>query len=141
MLLTQFAIKNAKPREKPYKLADGNGLYLLVSPNGSKLWRLRYRFSDKQNMLSLGSFPKASHSLRLARSETKHAKLLANGIDPSQQKRLDKIAAATAARNTFAAVAEDYLAKLENEGAAENDEQKSLAPPGARGSTGEAPYQ
>ncbi len=50
MLLTQFAIKNAKPREKPYKLADGNGLYLLVSPNGSRLWRLRYRFSDKQNI-------------------------------------------------------------------------------------------
>jgi Arm DNA-binding domain len=60
MFLTQLAIKNAKPREKPYKLRDGNGLYLLVSPNGSKLWRLRFRFSDKQNMLSFGAFPEVS---------------------------------------------------------------------------------
>ena len=86
-----------------------------MSPNGSKLWRLRYRFSDKQNMLSLGSFPEVS-SRRLERSETKRESFLPNGIDPSQQKRLDKIAAATAARNTFAAVAEDYLAKLKDEG-------------------------
>jgi Arm domain-containing DNA-binding protein len=109
MLLTQFVIKNAKPRAKPYKLADGNGLYLLVSPNGSKLWRLRYRFSDKQNMLSLGSFPEVSlASARTKRDEAR--KLLANGIDPSQQKRLNKM---TAVRNIFLAAAEDYLADAE----------------------------
>ena len=111
MLLTQLAIKNAKPREKPYKLRDGNGLYLLVSPNGSKLWRLRYRFNDKQNMLSFGAFPEVSlASARTKRDEAR--KLLAEGVDPSQQRRLDKIAAATAARNTFAALVEDYLLNI-----------------------------
>lgn len=124
MLLTQLAIKNAKPREKPYKLRDGNGLYLLVSPNGSKLWRLRYRFSDKQNMLSFGGFPEVSlASARAKRDEAR--KLLAEGVDPSQQRRLDKIAAATAARNTFGALVEDYLAKLEAEGAAESTMNKN----------------
>jgi hypothetical protein len=124
MLLTQLAIKNAKPREKPYKLRHGNGLYLLVSPNGSRLWRFRYRFSDKQNMLSFGAFPEVSlASARTKRDEAR--KLLAEGGDPSQQRRLDKITAATAARNTFAALVEDYLAKLEDEGAAESTMSKN----------------
>jgi DNA-binding TFAR19-related protein (PDSD5 family) len=124
MLLAQLTIKNAKPREKPYKLRDGSGLYLLVSPNGSKLWRLRYRFSDKQNMLSFGGFPEVSlASARTKRDEAR--KLLAEGVDPSQQRRLDKIAAATAARNTFAALVEDYLAKLEDEGSAESTMSKN----------------
>jgi integrase len=124
MALTLFSIKNAKPREKPYKLTDGNGLYLLVNPNGSKLWRLRYRFSDKQNMLSLGAFPEVSlASARMKRDEAR--KLLANGIDPSQQKKLDRIAAAVAAKNTFAAITEEYLAKLKDEGAAESTMNKN----------------
>ena len=57
MPLTVVAVENAKPREKPYILTDGNGLRLVVNPNGKKLWRLRYRFAGKQNMLSLGAFP------------------------------------------------------------------------------------
>ena len=57
MLLTQFAIKNAQPREKPYKLRDGNGLHLLVSPNGSKLWRLRYRFERQAEHAQLRRVP------------------------------------------------------------------------------------
>ncbi len=86
MFLTQLAIKNAKPRETPYKLRDGHGLFLLVSPNGSKLWRLRYRFSDKQNMLSFGAFPEVSlASARTKRDEAR--KLLAEGVDPSQQRK------------------------------------------------------
>jgi Arm DNA-binding domain len=55
MPLSSLAVQNAKPRENVYVLTDGNSLHLLVNPNGSKLWRLRYRFSGKQNMLSLGS--------------------------------------------------------------------------------------
>jgi integrase len=124
MALTSFSIKNAKSREKPYKLTDGNGLYLLVNPNGSKLWRFRYRFSDKQNMLSLGAFPEVPlASARTKRDEAR--KVLADGIDPSQQKKLDRIAAATAAKNTFAAIAEDYLAKLEEEDAAKSTMSKN----------------
>jgi hypothetical protein len=60
MVLTVFAIENAKPREKSYKLSDGNGLALLVEANGSKLWRFRYRFGGKENMLTFGAFPEVT---------------------------------------------------------------------------------
>jgi integrase len=119
MVLTSFGVQNAAPKEKPYKLSDGNGLHLLVNTNGSKLWRLRYRFGGKQNMLSLGSFPEVS--LATAREKRDDArKLIAEGIDPSQQKKLDKIAAATAANNTFGVIAEEHLANLKEGGAAES---------------------
>ena len=61
MVLSSLAVENAKPKEKPYKLSDGNGLHLLVNPNGSKLWRLRYRFANRQNMLSLDRCGRQSH--------------------------------------------------------------------------------
>ena len=60
MPLKQLTVTNAKPIEKPYKLSDGNGLHLLVKPNGSKLWRLKYRFSGKEKLLSIGAFPEVS---------------------------------------------------------------------------------
>jgi integrase len=117
MPLSSLAVQNAKPRESLYLLTDGNGLHLLVKPNGSKLWRLRYRFGGKQNMLSLGSFPEIS--LADAREKRDDArKLLANGIDPSRQKKLDKIAAQSAAKNTFGAIAEEHLKNLEESGTA-----------------------
>jgi Arm DNA-binding domain len=117
MALTLFAIEKAKPKEKPYKLSDGGGLHLLVQPGGSKLWRFRYRFAGKENMLALGSFPEIS--LASARSKRDGArKLIAEGRDPSQQKKIDKIAAAAAAKNTFGAVTEEYLQNLEASGAA-----------------------
>jgi integrase len=117
-MLSALAIDNAKPRKEPYVLTDGQGLHLLVASNGSKLWRLRYRFRGKQNMLSLGSFPEVS--LALARSRREDArKLLALGTDPSQQRKLDKIAAATAARNSFGAIAEEVLERMQGNGAAE----------------------
>jgi len=118
MSLTLFTIRNAKPRAKPYKLADGNGLYLLLAVSGKQLWRFRYRFGGKQNMLALGSFPEVS--LATARSRRDDArKLLADGKDPAEQRKLAKIDAAAAARNTFGAVAADYLNKLKEEGAAQ----------------------
>jgi hypothetical protein len=64
MSLTSFSVQNAKPREKLYKLSDGNGLSLFVGPNGSKLWRFRYRFGGKENMLTLGASPAHSASRR-----------------------------------------------------------------------------
>jgi hypothetical protein len=57
MLLTAFAIQNAKPKAKPYKLADGGGLHLCIEPHGSKLWRFRYHFDSKEKMISFGAFP------------------------------------------------------------------------------------
>jgi hypothetical protein len=60
MALTDTAIRNTKPDLKPRKLFDGGGLFLLVAPSGSKLWRLKYRFDGKENLLSLGSYPEIS---------------------------------------------------------------------------------
>lgn len=117
MALTLFSIQNAKPKDKPYKLADGNGLHLLVNPNGSKLWRLRYRFGSKQNMLALGAFPEISlASARERRDDAR--KLIAHGTDPSQKRKQDQRAAAIAAANTFGAIAAEYLANLKDGGAA-----------------------
>jgi integrase len=117
MPLSSLAIQNARPRESFYLLTDGNGLHLLVKPSGSRLWRLRYRFGGKQNMLSLGSFPEISLADARARRDDAR-KLLANGIDPSRQKKLDKIAAASAAKNTFGAIVEEHLKNLEESGTA-----------------------
>src|SRR5438094_10503448 len=107
MALTQFAIVNAKPQTKPYKLPDGGGLHLFVRPNGSKLWRFRYRFTGKENMLALGSFPTVS--LADARTRREEArKLVSNGINPAQKRKDDKLAATTAAQNTFGVIAAEH---------------------------------
>jgi hypothetical protein len=114
MVFTLFAVQNAKPREQSYILTDGNGL---VSPSGGKLWRLRYRFGGKQNMLPLGAFPEVTiASARQKRDDAR--RLLAQGIDPSQRRKDQKRAVLTAAQNTFGAIAAEYLAKLEAEGKA-----------------------
>jgi integrase len=124
MPLTQFAIVNAAPKDKPYKLADGGGLHLLIRPNGSKLWRLRYRFNGQENMLALGQFP--STSLASARTKREEARsLLASGMNPSVKRKLDKIASATAARNTFGDVAAEHLANLEANGTAATTMKKN----------------
>jgi integrase len=118
MPLTSLRVQNAKPKEKPYKLSDSDGLHLLVRGE-SKLWRFRYQFERKEKMLSLGSYPEVSLAdARDARDAAR--KLVAAGIDPSQQRKLDKIAAATAAANTFEAVAEEYIANQEKQGRAES---------------------
>ena len=117
MLLTAVAVQNSKQRSKPYLLADGRGLHLLVKPGGSKLWRLRYRFGGKQNMLALGAYPDVSIAAARAKRDEARA-LLASGIDPSRQKKLDKIAAASVAKNTFRAIADEHLANQEEGGTA-----------------------
>jgi integrase len=111
-MLKSLEIDNAKPREKPYQLVDGGGLSLLVKPTGKRLWRFRYHFRGKANMLSFGRYPDVSAaSARTKRDQAR--KLLAEGKDPSQQRKADKIAAMTAANNTFAAIAREYIATLE----------------------------
>jgi hypothetical protein len=84
--LTDTAILNAKPKSRPYKLFDGRGLFLLVTDDGGKWWRLKYRFEGKEKQLSLGKYPVVS--LVDARSKRDEAKrLLANGINPSEQRK------------------------------------------------------
>ncbi|MCW5716919.1 MAG: tyrosine-type recombinase/integrase [Bauldia sp.] len=118
MALTHLAITQAKAKDKPVKLTDGEGLHLVVHPNGSKLWRFRYRFNGKENMISFGAFPAVS--LVDARQKRDEARaLLAKGGDPAVQRRLDKITAANASRNTFGLVAEEFLDNARANGAAD----------------------
>jgi integrase len=117
-VLTQFGIQKAKPREKPYKLSDGGGLHLLIETSGSKLWRFRYRYAGKEKMLTFGSYPEVSlASARTKREEAK--KLLAEGKDPSQKRKEDKLSAQFASANTFGAIAQEHIANLEANGSAE----------------------
>lgn len=119
MALTDFAVRNAKPREKPYKLGDGGGLYLLIQPNGTKLWRCKYRFAAKEKLLSYGQYPAVSIAeARVMRDEAR--KLIATGTDPAVKKRLDRITATTAAGNTFGVLAAENLAHMAADGAAES---------------------
>ena len=108
-MLTDTSIKNAKPKEKPYKLADGGGLYLLVTPNGSRLWRLKYRVGGIEKLLSFGSYPQAS--LKEARDKAFEAKQgLSSGIDPSQAKKAQK--ASTSGADSFEAIAREWFGKF-----------------------------
>src|SRR5580704_4774829 len=116
MALSQLAINKAKPKDKPYQLADGNGLHLQIDTSGSKLWRVRFRFGGKANMMSLGPFPAVS--LKDAREKREVIKKqIAAGINPSLRKKLDRISAASP--NTFGAIADEYIANLKSNDAAE----------------------
>ncbi|WP_346899029.1 integrase arm-type DNA-binding domain-containing protein [uncultured Roseibium sp.] len=117
MALSDFACKNAKPKDKPYRLSDGDGLYLLVQKSGSKLWQLRYRFREKENVLSFGKYPLVSLlDARQKRDDAK--KLLLEGINPAEKRRADKVAAVTEARTTFGLLAEEYINRMEEKDAA-----------------------
>jgi hypothetical protein len=104
MALTDVAIKNAKPRAKPYKLGDAGGLFLLVQPSGGKLWRMKYRVDGREKKLGIGIYPDVS--LADARKRRDDAReLVAAGKDPSREKQRSKIRARTQAENTFTAIA------------------------------------
>jgi len=123
-MLTHFAIGKATANGKPRKLSDGGGLHLLVRPDGGKLWRFRYRFAGRENMLSFGAYPIVSLAeARAKRDEAK--KLISDGIDPAVQRKLDRIAAATAAHNTFGDVAREYLEHQRDSGAAQSTLSKN----------------
>lgn len=106
--LTDSSIKVAKPKDKPYKLSDGQGLYLEVMPNGSKLWRLKYRHAAKEKRLSFGAYPAVP--LQQARKRRDEARQrLAEGIDPGEQKKATK-QAQRAECLTFESVAREWYA-------------------------------
>ncbi|MEO6959769.1 MAG: integrase arm-type DNA-binding domain-containing protein [Burkholderiaceae bacterium] len=107
MALTDASCKNAKPKDKPYKLADANGLYLLVKPNGGRYWRLKYRVDGKEKLLSFGVYPEVS--LLEARGERDKArKLLRGDTDPTQAKREEKRLSILNNQNNFEAVAREW---------------------------------
>jgi integrase len=103
-MLSDKAIQAAKPRMRPYKLADGEGLTLLVKPNGSKLWRFRYRYDGREKMLGFGSYPDTGAKLAREKRE-KARKQLAEGLDPSSARHDEK----TARGNTFEVLAREWL--------------------------------
>lgn len=109
MPLSDLAIKAAKPEDKPYKLTDGQGLYLYVT-RGSKSWRINYRYLGKQKTLTLGAYP--SITLANARAKTLEAKAkLAEGIDPAALKAVQKAARFSAGADTFEAIGHEWYAK------------------------------
>ena len=121
MPISDAVCRTSKSREKPYKLSDGGGLYLLVETNGSKLWRQAFRFDGKQKLIALGGYPAVSLAeARAGRDANKS--LLAKGIDPSVQRKIDRGAARIARSNTFRIVADELLEKFKAEG----DDPKTL---------------
>lgn len=117
MPLTDIAIRNAKAGATVAKLSDGGGLQLWVMPTGAKLWRMAYRFDGKQKKLSIGPYPDID--LKTARAKRDSAKAqLRDGVDPSADKRLQKLTAANSRANTFEIVAAELMTKKEREGRA-----------------------
>lgn len=112
MTLNARQVETTKPRDKAYKLADGGGLYLMVNTNGSKYWRMKYRFAGKEKKLSFGTYPDIS----LAEARTKRdeaRKVLANDKDPGEVKKATQLAKKLSVTNTFEAIAlEWYSAKV-----------------------------
>lgn len=108
MALSDVKVRTAKPQEKAYKLTDGDGMVLLVHPNGSKYWRFRYRFGGKEKMLALGKYPEVSLADARARRDEAR-KQLANDIDPSESKKAVRVEQEKEAI-TFEKVAKDWHA-------------------------------
>ncbi|MBK5276289.1 MAG: integrase arm-type DNA-binding domain-containing protein [Desulfuromonadales bacterium] len=109
--LSDIQVKNAKPKASEYKLSDGYGLHLLVTPTGGKLWRLQYRFDGKQKMLSFGAYPVLS--LADARQRREDAKkLLANEVDPGAAKKAQKAIQGEQAADSFEMIAREWMVKF-----------------------------
>lgn len=115
MALTDVAIRNAKPGAKAVKLADGGGMFLLVTPAGGKLWRLKYRIGGREKLLAMGAYPEISLSEARKRREEARARI-AQGQDPSREKQRDRVLARIQAADTFAAITAEYAAKRKRDG-------------------------
>ncbi|WP_068248057.1 tyrosine-type recombinase/integrase [Tritonibacter horizontis] len=114
-VLSDAKIRALKPKEKPYKQADFDGLFLLVNPGGSKLWRFKYRWMDKEKLLSFGKYPDLS--LKQARDKRDAArKVLAEGKDPSFERKREQAAKEAEHRETFSKLADALLEKKRLEG-------------------------
>lgn len=112
-MLTNADCRNAKPDDKPYKLSDEKGLFLLIHPNGSKYWRMKYRAAGKEKLLSIGVYPEVS--LAEARDKRDAArKQLKDGGDPSAAKQEEKRTRKIAAANSFEAIAREWLENIKH---------------------------
>jgi integrase len=115
MPLSAVAVRNAKPREKPYKLSDDRGLFLLVTPKGQRYWRYKYRYDGKEKILAFGVYPDVS--LADAREKRDAArKVVAAGEDPAANKKRAEAEKRARSLETFSIVADEWLERLEKEG-------------------------
>jgi integrase len=117
MPLSDAKCRNARPQERPYKLTDGQGLYMLVAINGSRFWRYNYRFGGKRLTLALGAYPdvslaEAREALAVARKQ------LRDGLNPMEERKVTRLAASVARASTFGLVADELLTRMEREGKA-----------------------
>jgi Arm DNA-binding domain len=118
MTLSVLSIKSAKPKQTAYKLSDSDGLYVFVSTNGTKSWRMNYRYLGRQKTLSFGVWPEVSLADARAKRDEARRQLAAD-MDPSEQQKLRQLAKSLAAENTFKSIAEEWLTKLAREQRAE----------------------
>ena len=108
MALADTGIKTAKPKQRPYSMSDGGGLYVWVTPVGGKLWRWSYRYEGKEKLMSLGKYPDVS----LGQARERHSdarKLLAEGVDPMAQRKAAKTAEKAAVENSFQSITSQWL--------------------------------
>ncbi|MGZ4955590.1 MAG: tyrosine-type recombinase/integrase [Methylobacter sp.] len=125
MPLSDTAIKNAKPADKPYKMQDEKGMYLLVHPNSGKYFRYDYRFDGKRKTLALGTYP--ATSLKEARDKRDTAKKqIDGGIDPNENKKAVKLSKAESAANSFEIIAREWGSKKVNEWDDKNNRSKRM---------------
>ncbi len=107
MKLTNIQVKNAKPKEKMYKLSDGDNFYLEVHPNGGKYWRMGYSYNGKRRQVSCGKYPLVS--IQEAREvKTNHKKLLLRGVDPVAARRQEKLNRKLRYESNFEAIAREW---------------------------------
>ena len=114
MTLTHIKISNAKPMEKAYKMADADALYLVVRPNGAKLWRMNYRRLGRQKTLYFGSWPDVGIAAARELRDAARKKIVA-GLDPAAEKKVARMTQKIAEDNTFKAIAAEWLEKNERE--------------------------
>jgi integrase len=124
MALTATAVRNAKPRDKSYKMGDALGLFLLVEPSGGKLWRMKYRVDGREKKLAIGRYPDVSLAEARKRRDEAREQLSA-GRDPSREKQQEKYRAKVAAANTFGDIAQEFIDKRRREGLSASTADKS----------------
>lgn len=125
MKLTDLAVKKAKGKDKPYKLTDGDGLFLYVTTEGSRLWRLKYRFDGKEKLLSFGAYPDLSlNEARVKRQAARN--LLANGFDPSVVRQGEKAARGELLANSFEIIAREWHKTQKADGAWTTDHATTI---------------
>ncbi len=125
MAISDTTIKAAKPLDKSYKLSDEKGMFVLINPNGSKYFRLKYRFNGKEKVLALGVYPETS--LKQAREKRESARtLIADGIDPNENKKAIKASKSESALNSFEVIAREWGAKHVNNWDDKNNRSKRM---------------